>query len=94
MGASARHFPLARSAVRLRARSRANRSAVRLRAAACDAFLARAARASGVIVSRLRLPPREPISAITSRIRSRAMRLPMHPWYYPYRLGVNARKNT
>jgi hypothetical protein len=39
------------------ARSRARRAAVRLRAAASDAFLARAERSSGVIVSRLRLPP-------------------------------------
>ena len=39
------------------ARSRSSRSAVRFAAAASDAFLARADRCSGVMVSRLRLPP-------------------------------------
>jgi hypothetical protein len=33
------------------------------------------------MVSRLRLPPREPIWAITSRIRSRGIRLPMNKSY-------------
>ncbi len=52
--------------------SRASRSAVRFFAAAVAAFLARADRSSGVIVSRLRLPPifppLRPISRITSEI--------------------------
>jgi hypothetical protein len=42
----------------------ANRFAVRFFAAAIDAFLARAERSSGVIVSRLRFPPFAPICAI------------------------------
>src|SRR5271156_2105841 len=49
----------------------ARRFAVRCSAAAMDAFLARAELSSGVMVSRLRLPPREPIAAIPFRIRSR-----------------------
>ena len=52
-------------------RSRSNRSAVRFFAAASAAFLARAVRCSGVIVSRLRLPPFEPIAAIACRSSSR-----------------------
>jgi hypothetical protein len=43
------------------------------------AFLARADRSSGVMVSRLFLPPREPSSAITYRIISRETRFAMTP---------------
>ena len=51
--------------------SRSRRSAVRFFAAAVAAIFARAERSSGVMVSRLRLPPLEPIAAIACRIRSR-----------------------
>src|ERR1700722_7367047 len=51
--------------------SLARRSAVRFFAAAVAAFFARADRSSAVIVSRLRLPPLEPIAAIACRMRSR-----------------------
>ena len=44
--------------------SLARRAAVRVLAAASEAFLARAERSSGVIVSKLRLPPFAPIWAI------------------------------
>jgi hypothetical protein len=53
-----------------RARSAAKRFSVRFAAAASDAFLARAVRSSGVIVFRLRLPPFDPIAAITCLTRS------------------------
>src|SRR5215831_10904954 len=56
---------------RLLAASRARRSAVRFAAAAVDAFLARAERSSGVIVSRLRLPPILPPLLPISRMISR-----------------------
>jgi hypothetical protein len=52
----------------------AGRSAFRFFAAASEAFLARAERSSGVIVSRLRLPPilppLRPISRMTSETKS------------------------
>jgi len=51
--------------------SRSRRSAVRFLAAAVAAIFARAERSSGVIVSRLRLPPLEPIAAIACRRRAR-----------------------
>src|SRR5580700_4631048 len=52
-------------------RSLAKRSAVLFFAAAIAAFLALAERSSGVMVSRLRLPPFEPIAAIACRSSSR-----------------------
>ncbi len=48
--------------------SPARRSAVRFFAAAADAFFARAERSAGVMVTRLRFPPFEPIAAIAFRI--------------------------
>lgn len=64
------HFPVSdrpspHHFLRLAFFPRASRSAVRFFAAASDAFLARALRWAGVMVSKLRLPPRDPISAIT-----------------------------
>src|SRR6516162_2435333 len=58
---------------RLAARSLASLSAVRFFAAAMAAFLARADRSSGVIVSKLRLPPILPPFAPISRMISRKM---------------------
>jgi hypothetical protein len=58
-------------------RSRVSRASVRFFAAASDAFFARAERSSGVMVSRLRLPPREPMSAITCRTKSRGILFPI-----------------
>jgi len=55
------------------------RDYLRFFAAAVAAFLARADRSSGVMVSRLFLPPREPSSAITCRIISRETRFAMTP---------------
>jgi hypothetical protein len=55
------------------------RNHLRFFAAAVAAILARAERSSGVIVSRLFLPPREPSSAITCRIISRETRFAMTP---------------
>jgi|ERR1700722_10194245 len=66
-----------RDHLRLAFFSRASRSAVRFFAAAVAAILARAERSSGVMVSRLFLPPREPSSAITCRIMSRETRFAM-----------------
>lgn len=48
-----------------------NRFLARFLAAARDAFFARATRSARVMVSRLRLPPFEPICAIAFRIRLR-----------------------
>ena len=48
-------------------RSRANRSAVRFRAAASDAFLARAVRSSGVMFFAAVLPPSLPYACPTLR---------------------------
>jgi hypothetical protein len=78
-----RHGPGDRSYLRfafladLVARSAARRLAVRFCAAAVDAFLAREVRSSAVMVSRLRLPPLEPIAAIACRIISGVIALPI-----------------
>jgi hypothetical protein len=55
----------------------ARRFSVRFFAAASDAFFARAERSSGVMVSRLRLPPREPMAAIARRIIAGVICLPI-----------------
>jgi hypothetical protein len=64
-----------RAAGRLAVLSLANRAAVRFFAAAMAAFFARADRSSGVMVSRLRLPPILPPFAPISRMISRKMAL-------------------
>src|SRR4029077_11814938 len=70
LGASAGHNYRVAFFPRLIGTSLARRWAVRFRAAARDAFFARAERSWAVIVSRLRLPPIEPIPAIARRRRS------------------------
>ncbi len=63
-------------------RTRAGRAAVRFRAAASDAFFARAERSSGVMVSRLRLPPIFPPFRPSSLMISESsafLSLSMHP---------------
>ncbi len=57
--------------------SPASRFSVRFAAAASDAFLARADRSSGVMVTRLRFPPFDPIAAIASRIMAGVICFPI-----------------
>lgn len=66
-----RHFVLPRSGARLRARSRASRSAVRFLAAASDAFLARADLSAGVELRAAFLPPCLPNSRAMVAIAAR-----------------------